>query len=231
MNESKLISICIPCYEMGGMGKFFLNENLKKIENQTYKNIQVVVSDHSSNNDIEDLCTSWSETLNIKYIRNKKNIGSSSSNVNYAIDNSDGDLIKILFQDDFLYSDESIRLIVENFEDTDKWLITACIHTIDGVEMFNEHYPKWNEFIHLGNNTISSPSVLTITKEINIRFDENLIWLMDCDMYKRLYDEYGHPKILSNINVVNRIWGGRLSDIISQETKESEFNKMKNKYK
>ena len=40
MNESKLISICIPCYEMGGMGKFFLNENLKKIENQTYKNNQ-----------------------------------------------------------------------------------------------------------------------------------------------------------------------------------------------
>jgi glycosyltransferase involved in cell wall biosynthesis len=228
---NKLISIAIPCYEMNGFGASFLNDSLTKIYNQTYKNIQVVVSDHSINNDIKEICDKWSDKLLIKYLKNKNNIGSSSSNINFAINNSDGDIIKILFQDDFLHNEYSIELIVNFFDENDKWLITSCLHTNDGINMFNEHHPKWNDKIHLGINTISSPSVLSIKNDVKERFDDDLIWLMDCDMYKKLYDSYGPPKILPSVNVVNRLWGNRLSDTIPQSIKDNELIKMKLKYK
>jgi len=231
IESNKLISIAIPCYEMKGYGSQFLDESLSKINNQTYKNIQVVISDHSSNNDLEKVINFWSDKLNIKYIKNIKNIGSSSSNTNLAIDNCDGELIKILFQDDFLYDENSIKSIIDNFNNNDKWLVTSCLHTNDGVNMYNNHQPRWNDNIHLGVNTISSPSVLTIHKSVKERFDDNLIWLMDCDMYKKLHIKYGLPKILTTINVVNRLWGNRLSDTISQSIKDNELIKMKLKYK
>ena len=229
--SDKLISIAIPCYEMKGVGAKFLDESLLKINNQTYKNIQVVISDHSINDDVKNICDKWSSKLQIKYLRNSENIGSSSSNINSAINNCDGEIIKILFQDDFLYDNYSIELIVNFFEDNDKWLVTSCFHTNDGINVYNEHHPVWNDNIHLGVNTISSPSVLSIKNGIKERFDDDLIWLMDCDMYKKLYNEYGHPKILPAINVVNRLWGNRLSDTIPQSVKDNELIKMKLKYK
>jgi len=83
IESNKLISIAIPCYEMKGYGGKFLDESLLKINNQTYKNIQVVVSDHSLSNELEKVINLWSKKLNIKYI---KNIGSFSSNTNLTID-------------------------------------------------------------------------------------------------------------------------------------------------
>jgi glycosyltransferase involved in cell wall biosynthesis len=229
-NYNKLVSIVIPCYEMHDNGVSFLDSSLSRIANQTYKNIQVVISDHSLNDNIQKLCEKWSRPLNLKYLKNNINIGSSSSNVNNAINNSDGEIIKILFQDDFLYEEKSIEVIVDNFDVNDMWLVTSCYHTTNGIDMFNKHNPVWNDNIHLGINTISSPSVLALNKNVSVRFDEELIWLMDCDIYKKLYINYGLPKIIHHTNVVNRLWGNRLSDTISNGIKESELNKMKKKY-
>lgn len=213
---------------MKGRGVEFLNFSLEKIDNQTYKDIQVVISDHSLNNDIKRLCDYWMKKLNIKYIKNEINRGSSSSNINNAIENSDGDLIKILFQDDFLFDEYSINDIVYSFNGD--WLVTPCLHTNDGVSFYNPITPYWNDNIHLGINTISSPSVITISKNIKERFDDDLIWLMDCDFYKKLHIKYDIPIFTKKINVVNRLWGNRLSDTIPEETKNKELEIMKLRY-
>lgn len=223
-----MVSIAIPCYEMQGKGVEFLNFSLDKIKNQTYKDIQVVISDHSLNDDIKRLCNYWSKKLNIKYLKNEDNRGSSSANINNAIENSDGDIIKILFQDDFFFDETSIEDIVNNF--SGDWLITPCLHTNDGINFFNPISPYWNDNIHLGVNTISSPSVLTISKNVKDRFDGNLIWLMDCDFYKRLYIRYNMPIFTKKINVVNRLWGSRLSDTIPEQIKNNELILMKERY-
>jgi hypothetical protein len=228
--DNKLISIAIPVYEMHGNGYNFLNFSFSKILSQTYKNIQIVISDHSLNNNIEILCKSWSNDLNIKYLRNEFKRGSSSSNINNAINNCDGQLIKILFQDDFFYDDKSIENIVEAFDQNDEWLVCACTHTQNGTSFYNEFYPSWNYNMIKGVNTISSPSVLTIKNHKKERFDNNLIWLMDCDFYTQLYIKYGPPKILNTICIVNRIWGNRLSDTIETLTKKKEKVYLAKKY-
>ena len=44
-------------------------------------------------------------------------------------------------------------------------MVTASEHSQDGVNFYRPFYPNYNDQIHLGKNTISSPSVLTIKND------------------------------------------------------------------
>ena len=228
------VSICIPCYEMHGKGGEFLSFNLSKILNQTYKNYEVVVSDHSVSNLIKDVCDHYSSLgMDVKYLKNDLNRGNSSSNINNAILQSNGEIIKILFQDDFFFHPQSLEDIVSQFSEGGvNWLVTACCHSRDGVNFERDYYPQYTEDIMEGNNLISSPSVLSFLRDENITlFDEKLVWLMDCDIYKRLYLRYGDPLYLNSINVVNRTWDGQFNNHIPWEKKMWEIEYGRQKYK
>jgi hypothetical protein len=233
LNTNPFFSIGIPCYEMHGLGVKFLNHSFSILESQTFKDFEIIISDHSTNSDIKNLCEEWSNKLKIRYIKNNENRGSSSFNINNSIKNSNGNWIKILFQDDFLYSNNSLMDIynIINQNESSKWLVTACEHSNDGINFYRPLYPRWNDNIQYGNNTISSPSVLCIKNEELIFFDERLIWLMDVDYYRQLYDKWGLPLFLEKINVVNRTWGSQLSNTIPEERKYSEYKLMLEKYK
>ena len=228
------VSICIPCYEMHGKGGEFLSFNLSKILIQTYKDYEVIVSDHSISDLVKDVCDLYiSLGMDIKYLRNELNRGNSSSNINNAISHSSGEIIKILFQDDFFFHPRSIEHIVKIFKvNNPRWIVTACCHSLDGQNFERDYYPKYTEDIMEGNNLISSPSVLSFLKSDNpILFDEKLVWLMDCDIYKRLYLKHGDPFYLNVINVVNRTWEGQFNNHIPWERKKWEIQYGKEKYK
>lgn len=252
MNTVPFFSICIPAYEMRGWGLDFLKFNLKTIKQQSFSDFEVIISDHSQNNDIQSLCKETN--LNIKYFKNDYKVGNSSANINNAIKNSNGKWIKVLFQDDFLYGKKALEdlncFIKNNFQtysetcdengifqyendlDDVGWVVTGSEHTIDGNNLINPYEPRWSEeSILKGHNTISSPSVLCFkNQKDNIFFDENLNWLMDIDYYYRLYLKYGEPKIMKNINAVNRVWSGSESSRLSQEDKDKEVDFFKNKF-
>ena len=50
------VSVCIPCYEMHGNGAIHLRRSLDMLSLQTWKNFEVVVSDHSKSDLIKDCC-------------------------------------------------------------------------------------------------------------------------------------------------------------------------------
>ena len=90
------ISICIPTYEVNGKGVEYLNHSLSILQNQTYQDFEVVISDHSIDDGIKNLCESWKTRLDISYIRNEYGRGSISCNTNVAIKHAKGEVIKIL---------------------------------------------------------------------------------------------------------------------------------------
>jgi hypothetical protein len=232
-NKRPFFSIAIPTYEMGGYGNKFLEHSFIELNNQTFKNFEIIVSDHSKNNDIKELCDEWSNKLSIRYFKNSYKVGGSSPNINNAIKNSKGEWIKILFQDDFLYKNDSLCELKKHIDNNkDKfWFASGCEHSNDGINMYRPFYPTWTNDIHLGNNRISSPSVITIKNDDNkIYFDEDLIWLMDVEYYKRMYEKYGEPSYFNVINVVNRTWGNSVSNTISNEIKNGEVELIKKKY-
>ena len=223
------ISICIPTYEMGGRGAAFLSRAIESVKLQTVKDLEIVVSDHSKDDCVQQVCSD--SELNIKYLRNSKNRGSSSANVNNALLNASGDYIKILFQDDYLCREDCLEKILSKFESGAGWVVVGTIHTTDGISFYNPIKPKYHEKIYLGENTISSPSVLAIRNDTPLLFDEKLSWLMDVEYYKRLYDKYGLPNTIEDALVVNTLWKGQISNTrITQALVDEEVMYVKEKH-
>ena len=227
-----MISVAIPTYESHGRAEEFARFQFEKLLKQTYRNFEVVISDHSKDDVIEKVCKEYKDNLNILYIRNESGRGFSSYNINNAIRYCRGDIIKFLWFDDFLWDDRSIQDTYEAFDSSTNWLVSACEHTKDdGKTFYRKFYPRYNDEIYLGNNTISSPSVLSIRNtEDKIYFDNRLIWLMDVDYYKRLFEKYGLPKILNKITVVNRDHPHQLSHVMDPKIKEREYYMMLEKH-
>jgi len=226
---NNMVSICIPTYEMKGKGVEYLAFSFNILYSQTYSDFEIVVSDHSINDEIKDLCEQWGQLLNIRYFKNEYKRGISSANINNAIKNAKGDIIKILFQDDFLYDENSLSNQLKSFKGN--WLVTSCCH-YNGVDIYKPFTPKYHNKIQYGQNTISSPSVLMFRNKDIIEFDENLFWLMDVDYYKRLYEKFGLPDICTYITVVNREHENQVSNTLAtEEIKQKELNYVIQKYK
>jgi glycosyltransferase involved in cell wall biosynthesis len=229
---TRQVSVCIPTYEMRGLGAEFLAHSLRVLGTQTFTDFDVVVSDHSRTTEVRDVCDAFSERLDISYVSNGAKLGNSAANLNNAIRHAAGRLVKILFQDDFLFSETALAETVEAFDlSRDRWLVSACEHSHDGKTFYRPFQPEYNDQIHLGNNTISSPSVVTISNDRPLLFDENLVWLMDCDYYRRCHDAFGDPKILNRITVVNRTGGHQVTQTLAtRKVRRRELEYVKRKY-
>jgi glycosyltransferase involved in cell wall biosynthesis len=232
MTKIPFFSIAIPTYGYEGRGGEFLEHSLKILTEQTFQDFEVIISDHSVDNTIQDIFNIFKDKLNIKYFRNENGRGIISPNINNAMRNCSGQWIKVLFQDDFLYDKFSLENQYKflNFNPDSKWLMTTFYHSNDGFKFYRFYEPIWNDLVWTGNNTMGCPSGLTLRNEDLIFFDEGLNWLMDCDYYHRLFLKYGEPKILKKITTVNRTWGARLTDTTTEELKISEFNLLKERY-
>ena len=159
------ISIAVPTWESYSKGSEFIDDLLRTIEIQTFKDYEVCISDHSKDNEVLNKVKEFEDKINILYTRNEENRGNGPANTNKAIDMCSGDIIKVMFQDDFFYDDEALEKIHSEFENSDKvWLVNGCNHTQDdGHSFYWEMYPQWNDKFLEGVNSISSPSCLLYT--------------------------------------------------------------------
>ena len=175
--------------------QFFLTRCLESIEKQTFKDYEVILT----------------------------KAGSMPVNTNRAIQCAKGELIKVLYMDDYFAHENSLQEIVDNFKEEDVWMITGC--------NTNPH-PHWTEDIETGNNKLGSPSCLTFRNnfENNVLFDEALSWLLDCCLYKRMCKKYGLPKLLDTINITIGEHDGQMTYILTDEQKLKEHNYLNIKY-
>lgn len=226
---NKKISIAVPTWESHGRGVEFLDDLLRTIEIQHFKDFEVVISDHSKNDDLVNKVKEFDTKFQIKYIKNNKDRGNSPANLNNAIDNCSGEIIKIMFQDDFFYDDEALEKIYYSLADSQKmWLLNGCNHTKDhGNSFYWEFYPKFNPDLLRGVNTISSPSVVSFKNTIENRFDPNIVYFMDVDFYYGMRQKYGDPIFYNDVLISNRVHDDSISNkLINKEEvmkKESEY--------
>lgn len=217
------ITVAIPTSEMKD-GKYFFRRCLDSLWNQTFQDFEIVVTDNSDDDTILNICE-WYRT-GIKYFRNPRK--GMAQNTNEAIKRSEGKLIKILYMDDYLAHDEALERIAGHFK-RGQWLVTSCQHD-DGLEVYKTHHPYYSQDINTGNNSIGSPSVLTIRNKNPLLFDEKMTWLLDCDYYKRMYDLYGEPTILKDINVIIGLHDGQATHTMGDERKLQEYEYITKKY-
>lgn len=215
-----MISICVPCYEMHGRGVEYLTILLNTLISQTFKNFEVVISDQSLDANIYDLCQTFKDKLDITYTKCEQR-GKSSFNLNNAIKHAKYDTIKPIFQDDFLI-DINCLYYISQISKNVNWGGIGFTHFNEvGNHVGNTMLPIYNFNIKNGVNTFGSPSVVFFKKEENY-FNDELVWLMDCEFYEKLYRKYGSPHLIRVIGVGVRLWGDSYSYHISDEIKNRE---------
>jgi len=107
-----LVSVVVITYNSA---KYIL-AGLKSIENQTYDNIEVIISDDCSTDNTIDICKEWinknkNKFQRVELIETNKNTGV-AGNLNRGINASKGEWIKTLSGDD-MFSSELISHCVE----------------------------------------------------------------------------------------------------------------------
>lgn len=225
------ISIAIPSYTDNDLiGANHLTKLLDSIILQDYKDVEVVISDHSTNNYIEDLCKS--SVLNIKYLKYDKDRGFWGSNINNAIKNCSGDLIKLMQQDDIFASKDVLSKIIKEYEIKKfDWAICGGVHTIDYKSFYHKIIPEYTNDLYKGNNKLGGVSSIVIKNTIHkLYFDDFLNWMGDCDYYIRAFNCFGFPKIFEDSLIVYKQWSGQFTNTLSEQDKNKEVELIYKKY-
>ena len=199
------VSFCIPTHDGNAKCQQYLFDIFYALENQTCKDFNVWISDHSKSDKILKACQEYADVFEINFVKNPTGLGNISSNTNNALRCADGDILKVLFSDDFILTKTLVEQLDKTFNDKVAWAVTGYAHTFtDGLEHYNPKVPFYNDRLLEGVNTLSSPSILALRRGIEEYFDEKLTMLMDCDMYYRLYKYHGDPVVLKDIHISNR---------------------------
>lgn len=206
------ISVCIPTYEFKGKGTYYLSELLKSLEKQTFRDFDIVISDHSIGNEIYDVAKEASEEFEITYTRNPNGRGFQAPNTNCVFDNAEGKIIKLIYQDDIFVNDEALKIIVNGFEkNSGKWMMHGFAHTQDGKTINRPMIPRWTDMLLEGRNLLGSPTCFACLNEAKMHMDEALKLLIDTELYHRMRYNHGMPIIIEDVLVANREHPDRMS--------------------
>lgn len=96
MENAPLVSICIPTYNRADMVGMAIDSALA----QSYQNIEVLVVDNASQDNIESVVAGYHDSR-LKFYKNSKNLGL-FGNFNRCVELSRGEYIHILHSDDFI---------------------------------------------------------------------------------------------------------------------------------
>jgi len=158
METSNLVSICIPTYN----GAKYLQEALDSIKQQTYPNIEVIISDDNSTDNTLEICEEFKKNAPFPvyiYSHPPEGIG---ANWNHCIEKSHGEFIKMFFQDDILQPtcvEVMMKTLLENN--------LECI--VSKREIIDEHSQKVTD----GNwytkfNDLQKPAGLPVDRFVTI---------------------------------------------------------------
>jgi glycosyltransferase involved in cell wall biosynthesis len=206
---------------MHGKGAEYLACALHSIFLQTWKHVEVVVSDNAQDDSITLVANRWRHLLPLVHIRPGTN--RSTDTLNAGIRAATGDVIRILFQDDLLFGPHSLRQMMQAFHRGARWCVGPYMHLTDG-RLVRPLTPFASMAMAYGVNTIGPPSVLSFVNASPLLFDEDLVWLMDCEFYLQLLKRHGPPAHVRHFSTIVRLGEHQLTNHISEQVKSREVH-------
>jgi glycosyltransferase involved in cell wall biosynthesis len=186
------ISTTIPVYAENIIQTEMLELALDSLLEQTKNPYEVVISDNSTDRNfitiIKNLCAK--KELNIKYLQNTSFIGA-ANNTNFAVSLASGDLIHILYQDDFIVNKELYKEVSKKFnEKIDIWLIAQ------GQVEKRVLQSKFDAATKFGFNELGGPSALFVARKNYISFNPDYRMIFDVINYHEYFLKMGEPIIV-----------------------------------
>ena len=136
-NGHPLVSIAIPTYNRANS---FLKESLVSALNQTYQNIEILVSDNCSTDNTELVVRSFNDRR-IRYFKQNENIGA-IKNANYCLERAKGVYFTLL-HDDNLINNDFIELCLQSVGySSDIGVIRTGTRRIDSEGKVSREFPN-----------------------------------------------------------------------------------------
>lgn len=188
--DRPLISICVPAYKKPD----YVARLLDSIAAQTYKRVEVIISDDTPDESVKIAIEPYKNQLDIKYYHNSPSL-KSPANWNNALDKASGDLVQLLHQDDWLEGTGALAAYADAFAANPDADFVFCRNT--AIEagrdpiilqalpgLLRDMANRPNHILRA--NVIGPPSNTMVRARVKTRYDERYIWLVDVDYYVRL---------------------------------------------
>ncbi len=202
-----LLSILIPAYNYPeGVERILI-----ALSQEHSLNVEIIVSDDSSDDKVQDICSFYKDAFHLFiYKRNNPSLGA-VNNWNSLLDRAQGDYCLLLHHDEFPLSANFIgkvtgALSVNAAIDV---LIMDCVLVDINTGFSRQHAPSWlrnlsakyfPEYL-FRRNIIGPVSTLIVRRSIFPRFNEKLQWLVDVELYVRLFTQSITIKTAANIQI------------------------------
>ena len=136
-HQLPLVSLAIPTYNRADN---YLKEAVSSALSQTYKNMEIIVSDNCSTDSTELFFKNISDPR-LKYFRQNRNIGA-INNFNYCLNQAKGDYF-LLLQDDDLIDNDFIEVCMRRADfNSDFGIIRTGTRTIDSKGKTITEFPN-----------------------------------------------------------------------------------------
>jgi len=181
------ISICIPAYKRPEN----IDRLLSSIQRQTFKDYEIVITDDSGDNSLNDVLEKY-QALPINYFRNEKPLGT-PANWNHGISLAKGEWIKIMHDDDWFVDDDCLGFFAEATSLNKKFIVSRYFNVFESGKKEMPSFPQRarsnilkEPMLLLARNVVGPPSVTLIHHTIKERYDTFMKWRVDIDYYIRL---------------------------------------------
>lgn len=203
-----LVSIIVITYNSSK----YVIETLNSAKNQTYKNIELIISDDCSTDETVEICKKWIENNKNIFVRTKlvtidKNSGI-PANCNRGIKEAKGDWVRFIAGDDALFKDavenaisyillnNKIKILTSSkaiYKDTfDDDNLMKIVHEIKTKNERGENFydlPAKEQYQSLLYSNKVNPTGLLVSKELLMKidgFDERLKFLEDYPFFLKI---------------------------------------------
>lgn len=136
-NKESLISVIVPIYKV----EEYLDECVKSIVSQTYKNLEIILVDDGSPDNCPQMCDKWARVDERIRVIHKKNGGLSSAR-NAGIKAAKGDYIGFVDSDDFIDKCMYESLICGFYKNPDVGVVSCMIRKYENG-VVSEFISKW----------------------------------------------------------------------------------------
>ena len=199
------ISICIPTYCQID----YLRQTLNSVQIQTYEDYEIIISDDSPNDLVEQLVKTFDFGNKLTYYRNTVQLGS-PENWNACIKKAKGNYIKLLHHDDRFTHPDSLSVLARMLDENPEASFAFCGSLVKSASNQNGRVHKATdkqlelliknpENLFFGN-FIGAPSATIYRSNLGLEYDTDMKWLVDVDFYIRVLQINGHfaysPKTL-----------------------------------
>lgn len=243
--ENFLVSIVVPVYN----AEKYLEQCLNSIQNQTYKNFEVILVNDGSMDHSESICKSFVEgDSRFRYFL--KSNGGASSARNFGLDHVRGDFITFIDADDWV-DENHLEVLINNIRENNSDMAVSSIKKFDNVSNFEIRVHLKQEKYLLNYNKLNREEFLVILPKLILasnsykisvcklfkkelayetRFDNSLIYGEDTEFFFNLYCNMDSISYVDEVTYVYRLHDESSSSKFGQLHMEQELAIYKKMY-